>query len=87
MKAARIHHFGPPDVIVLDDVPRPTPDPDQVLISVIAAGVGPWDAHIREQKSVVNIQLDDLKRDTTRWQERNNPGRIQLRPQSSDGPS
>lgn len=57
MKAARIHRFGPPEVIVLDDVPRPTPDPDQVLIRVAAAGVGPWDALIREQKSVVNVPL------------------------------
>lgn len=57
MKAARIHRFGPPDVIELDDVPRPSPDPDQVLVRVAAAGVGPWDALIREQKSVVNVPL------------------------------
>jgi NADPH:quinone reductase-like Zn-dependent oxidoreductase len=57
MKAARIHRFGPPDTIVLDDVPRPTPGPDQVLIRVAAAGVGPWDALIREHKSVVNVPL------------------------------
>ena len=57
MKAARIHRFGPPDVIVIDDVPQPTPDPDQVLIRVAAAGVGPWDELIREQKSAVNSPL------------------------------
>ncbi len=57
MKAAAIHRFGPPDVIALDDLPRPTPDPGQVLIRVAAAGVGPWDALIREQKSVVNVPL------------------------------
>jgi NADPH:quinone reductase-like Zn-dependent oxidoreductase len=57
MKAARIHRFGPPDVIVLDDLPHPAPDPDQVLIRVAAAGVGPWDALIREHKSVVNVSL------------------------------
>ncbi len=57
MKAARIHRFGPPEVIQLDDIPRPTPDSDQVLVRVAAAGVGPWDALIREKKSVVNIPL------------------------------
>jgi NADPH:quinone reductase-like Zn-dependent oxidoreductase len=57
MKAARIHSFGPPDVIVIDDLPRPTPSAGQVLIRVAAAGVGPWDALIREQKSVVNSSL------------------------------
>ena len=57
MKAARIHRFGPPEVIVLDNVPRPTPDPKQVLIRVAAAGVGPWDALIREGKSAVDVPL------------------------------
>lgn len=57
MKAARIHRFGPPEVIQLDDVPLPSPASDQVLVRVVAAGVGPWDALIREQKSVVNVPL------------------------------
>lgn len=57
MRAARIHRFGPPEVIVLDDLPRPVPDPGQVLVRVTAAGVGPWDALIREQKSAVNAPL------------------------------
>lgn len=57
MRAARIHRFGPPDVIVLDDLLRPAPDPDQVLLRVAAAGVGPWDALIREHKSAVMVPL------------------------------
>ena len=57
MKAARIHRFGAPDALVLEDLPCPEPDPDQVLVRVVAAGVGPWDAWIREKKSVVNVSL------------------------------
>ena len=57
MRAARIHRYGPPDVIVIDDLPRPTPAPDQVLVRVSHAGVGPWDALIREDKSVVASPL------------------------------
>jgi len=57
MKAARIHRFGPPTVIVLDELPRPTPGPDQVCVRVASAGVGPWDALIRENKSAVNVPL------------------------------
>ena len=57
MKAARIHRFGPPTVIVLDELPRPTPGPDQVSVRVASAGVGPWDALIRENKSAVNVPL------------------------------
>ena len=57
MKAARIHCFGPPDTIVIDEVPRPSPDANQVLVRVVSAGVGPWDALIREQKSVLDSPL------------------------------
>jgi NADPH:quinone reductase-like Zn-dependent oxidoreductase len=57
MKAARIHRFGPPDVIVIDDVPKPKPGPGEVLVRVGAAGVGPWDALIREHKSAVKATL------------------------------
>ena len=44
MKAARIHRFGAPDVIIVEDVPRPLPAEGEVLVRVAAAGVGPWDA-------------------------------------------
>lgn len=57
MRAARIHTFGPPEVIVIDEIERPTPDHGEILVRVAAAGVGPWDALIREGKSVVNVAL------------------------------
>jgi NADPH:quinone reductase-like Zn-dependent oxidoreductase len=50
MKAVRIHHFGGPDVIALDDVPAPRPAADEVLIRVFAASVNPVDYKIREGK-------------------------------------
>jgi NADPH:quinone reductase-like Zn-dependent oxidoreductase len=54
MRAARIHRFGPPDVIVIEEVPRPVPSAGELLVRVVAAGVGPWDALIREGKSKVS---------------------------------
>jgi NADPH:quinone reductase-like Zn-dependent oxidoreductase len=57
MKAARIHEFGSPDVIRIDDVPPPTPNEGEILVRVAAAGVGPWDALFRERKIVVNSPL------------------------------
>ena len=48
MRAARVHRFGPPGVITLDDVPIPEPGPRELLVHVEAAGVGNWDALIRE---------------------------------------
>jgi NADPH:quinone reductase-like Zn-dependent oxidoreductase len=56
VKAARIHSFGPPDVVVVEDVPVPSPGPGEVLVRVLAAGVAPWDALIREGKSKVSPQ-------------------------------
>ncbi len=56
MKAARIRSFGPPDVVEVEDVPVPSPGPGEVLVRVMAAGVAPWDALIREGKSKVSPQ-------------------------------
>jgi NADPH:quinone reductase-like Zn-dependent oxidoreductase len=47
MKAIRIHEFGSPDVLAMEDVPRPRPGPDEVLIRVAAASVNPVDYKIR----------------------------------------
>jgi NADPH:quinone reductase-like Zn-dependent oxidoreductase len=54
MRAARIHRFGSPDVIEIEDIPVPRPATGEVLVRVAAAGVGPWDALIREGKSKVS---------------------------------
>ena len=53
MSAARVHQFGDPTVIVLEQIPVPTPGQGEVLVEVKAAGVGPWDAWIRAGKSVL----------------------------------
>ena len=57
MKAGRIHHFGPPNAIVVDEIPIPKPEEGELVVRVAAAGVGPWDALIREGKSVVQPAL------------------------------
>jgi NADPH:quinone reductase-like Zn-dependent oxidoreductase len=50
MKAARVLQFGPPSVIINVDLPRPEPAAGQLLVHVKAAGVGNWDALVREGK-------------------------------------
>ncbi len=57
MKAAQVLHFGPPSVIENDDLPRPEPGEGQLLVRVTAAGVGPWDALVREGKSELHQPL------------------------------
>jgi NADPH:quinone reductase-like Zn-dependent oxidoreductase len=56
VKAARMHSFGPPDVVVVEDVPVPSPGAGEVLVRVMAAGVAPWDAIIRKGESKVSPQ-------------------------------
>jgi NADPH:quinone reductase-like Zn-dependent oxidoreductase len=51
MKAIVVHEYGGPDVLKVEDAPRPEAKDDQVLIRVIAAGVNPVDAYIRAGKS------------------------------------
>jgi len=53
MKAVRVHSFGPPEAISIEDVPKPEPGDGEVVVQVKAAGVGPWDAWIRSGKSVL----------------------------------
>src|SRR5580692_6345487 len=57
MKAERVLQFGSPNVIINDDLPRPTPAAGQLLVRVKAAGVGPWDALVREGKSGLHQPL------------------------------
>lgn len=47
MRAARIHEFGPPDVLSYERMPRPEPHDDEVLVHVRAAGVNPVDCRLR----------------------------------------
>ena len=46
MRAVVHTRYGPPDVLKLRDVERPTPDADQVLVRVRAASVNAADGHL-----------------------------------------
>ncbi len=47
MKAIRVHQFGGPEVLRLEEVSDPQPAPGQVVVKVRAAGVNPVEAYIR----------------------------------------
>jgi NADPH:quinone reductase-like Zn-dependent oxidoreductase len=48
MKAILLHFYGGPEVAKLEEVPRPEPKEDEILIRVIAASVNPVDVAIRK---------------------------------------
>ena len=47
MKAIRVHDFGAPEVMHLEDLPELTPGPDEVIVTLHAVGVNPVDTYIR----------------------------------------
>jgi NADPH:quinone reductase-like Zn-dependent oxidoreductase len=47
MKAVVYDRYGPPEVLRLEDVPKPVPAPDEVLVRIRATGVTRSDAHLR----------------------------------------
>ncbi|MFL5494579.1 MAG: NADP-dependent oxidoreductase [Gemmatimonadales bacterium] len=48
MQAAAIDKFGPPSALSIHQLPVPRPSPREVLIALEWAGVGVWDASIRD---------------------------------------
>ena len=47
MRAIRVHEFGDPDVLLLEESPQPEPVEGEVLIRIQAAGVNPYETYVR----------------------------------------
>ena len=47
MKAIRVHEFGSPEVLKLEEVPQMSPGPNEALIQVKPVGVKPVETYIR----------------------------------------
>ncbi len=48
MRAITVSSFGDSAVLTPADLPVPVPGPGQLLVQVVAAGVGPWDVKARK---------------------------------------
>jgi NADPH:quinone reductase-like Zn-dependent oxidoreductase len=47
MQAITVNEFGAPEVLRVGEAAMPDPGPEEVLVRVLAAGVGPWDVNLR----------------------------------------
>ena len=57
MKAIRVHKFGGPEVMQIEEVPTPKPATSQVLVKIHAAGVNPADTYARTGNYAILPQL------------------------------
>lgn len=59
MKAAQFSDYGGPEVIIINEVPKPTLSGNQVLIEVHAAAINPFDYKLRRgyMKEMMPLQL------------------------------
>ena len=57
MKAAFIKETGPPEKIVIGELPDPRPGPGQYLVKVAAADVNPIDTYIRSGLITMNLPV------------------------------
>ncbi|MFC7141585.1 NADPH:quinone reductase [Halosimplex aquaticum] len=48
MRAVRLNDHGGPEALAVEDVDRPDPGPDELLVEVAAAGVNPVDTYFRD---------------------------------------
>lgn len=58
MKAMRIHRFGAPEVIQLDEIATPEPGPGEVRVRVAAASLNPVDYKMREGRFAALREAD-----------------------------
>ncbi len=57
MKAIRVHEFGGPENMAIEEVANPTPGSDQVVVDIKAVGVNPVDTYIRAGTYHVSPEL------------------------------
>jgi NADPH2:quinone reductase len=59
VKAIRVHEYGGPEVMKLEEVPTPRPGADEVLVKVEAAGINPLDTYQRSGVYTSKLYHDD----------------------------
>jgi len=55
MRAAVLHEFGPPEVLTVEEMPKPEPIPTEVQVRVHAAGINPVDFKTRAGRGMAGL--------------------------------
>ncbi|MBE7438062.1 MAG: NAD(P)-dependent alcohol dehydrogenase [Spirochaetales bacterium] len=56
MKAIVLHHYGPPNILTVREIPRPEPVGDEVLVKVQATAINDWDwAYVRGKPYIYRL--------------------------------
>jgi NADPH2:quinone reductase len=61
VKAVVYDRYGPPEVLRIEDIPKPAPGPSEVLVRIHAAGVTRSDAHLRAGEPSVGRFVSGLR--------------------------
>jgi len=62
MKALTFYEYGTPDVLKVEEMEKPSPKPDEVLIKVKAASINSWDWDLLHGRPWVNRMMFGLSR-------------------------
>jgi len=60
MKAIVFHSYGQPDVLALEEIAKPTPKDDQVLVKVYASCINSWDYELIQAVPFINRLMSGL---------------------------
>lgn len=67
MKAAVLRTYGVPEELNLEDVEKPEPDDDEVLVKVHAASINDWDYELLHGRPFVNRLMSGLLKPRRQW--------------------
>jgi NADPH:quinone reductase-like Zn-dependent oxidoreductase len=62
MRAVVCDRYGPPDVLRIEEVPRPVPKPDELLVRVSATTVNRTDCGVRAGEPAVSRLISGFRR-------------------------
>ncbi len=75
MKAFIYREYGSPDVLKLEDIPKPVPKDDEVLVKVHAASLNAYDWHLlRADPFQDRLRAEACSSRKTRFSKRTSPG-------------